>query len=200
LTAREAAAVLAVKEEHNPEAIKRNFAVVLNEAGEVRRVIEKPRYIRNKLKGCGLYLFDLPIFDAIRRTPRTAMRNEYEITDAIQILIDDGYRVTAADVIREDVNVSFPHDLLQCNLMQLRKRKLSRLLGATAHIASEATIEGSIVGEHVSIDHGISIRHSLIFEGSHVEAHADLDRAIVTPGLLIDCRHEAQLASLVAGA
>ena len=56
-------------------------------------MIEKPRYIDNDLKGCGLYLFDLPVFDAIRRTPKTAMRDEYEITAAIQIVIDDGLPV-----------------------------------------------------------------------------------------------------------
>ena len=61
--------------------------------GRVQRVIEKPRYVDSQLKGCGLYVFDPHIFDAIRRTPRTAMRDEYEITDSIQILINDGYVV-----------------------------------------------------------------------------------------------------------
>src|SRR5690606_36338862 len=81
----QAAAVIAVKEEEDAEAVKRNFSVLLREDGSVRRVIEKPRHVVNKLKGCGIYLFDLPIFDAIRRTPRTAMRDEYELTDSIQI-------------------------------------------------------------------------------------------------------------------
>ena len=61
-------------------------------------MIEKPRYVDSQLKGCGLYVFDPHIFDAIRRTPRTAMRDEYEITDSIQILINDGYdRASSSD-------------------------------------------------------------------------------------------------------
>ena len=48
----------------NSEAIKRNFAVVLYPEGGVRRVIEKPRYVTNKVKGVGVYLFDPHIFDA----------------------------------------------------------------------------------------------------------------------------------------
>ena len=69
-------AVLAVKVEDDPAAVSRNFAVFENEQGFVTRVIEKPRHARTKLKGCGLYLFGPEIFDAIRRTPRTAMRDE----------------------------------------------------------------------------------------------------------------------------
>ena len=72
-------AVLAVKDEPDPAAIRKNFAVIQDERQRVTRVIEKPRASPNRLKGVGLYLFDLTVFDAIRRTPRTAMRDEYEI-------------------------------------------------------------------------------------------------------------------------
>ena len=65
-------------------------------------VIEKPRYVDSQLKGCGLYVFDPHIFDAIRRTPRTAMRDEYEITDSIQILINDGYIVHHHPIVERD--------------------------------------------------------------------------------------------------
>ena len=65
-------AILAVKEEIDPEAMRKNYAVVLAADGSVTRVIEKPRIAPSRLKGVGIYLFDLTIFDAIRRTPRTA--------------------------------------------------------------------------------------------------------------------------------
>ncbi len=76
--------------EPDPEMVRRNFVIQADGRGRVSRVIEKPRYVDSQLKGCGLYVFDQHIFDAIRRTPRTAMRDEYEITDSIQILINDG--------------------------------------------------------------------------------------------------------------
>ena len=79
--------------EPDPAMVRRNFVIQADELGRVQRVIEKPRYVDSQLKGCGLYVFDQHIFDAIRRTPRTAMRDEYEITDSIQILINDGYVV-----------------------------------------------------------------------------------------------------------
>lgn len=110
-----ASAVLAVKKETDPKEIQKNFAVILHENGMIRRVIEKPRFIPTDRKGCGIYLFDIFIFDMIRQTPRTAMRDEYEITTAIQKLIDNGYPVYDAEVVEWDINITFPHDLIVCN-------------------------------------------------------------------------------------
>ena len=60
---------LITKIEPDPEAVKRNFAVIEDGKGRVLRVVEKPRYVENQIKGCGLYIFDQRVFDAIRRTP-----------------------------------------------------------------------------------------------------------------------------------
>ena len=113
-------AVLATKQETDVSAIRRNFSVILDNTGKVVRVIEKPRHVVNNLKGVGLYLFDLQVFDAIRRTPRTAMRDEYEITDSIQVMIDDGHVVRSTDAVHDDLNVTYPEDLLWMNIALAR--------------------------------------------------------------------------------
>ena len=187
--AKKASAVLAVKHEEDPEAIKRNFAVVLQEDGYVKRVIEKPRYVTNQLKGCGLYLFDLHIFDAIRRTPRTAMRDEYEITDSIQILVDDGFPVVVSNIVRKDMNVSFPHDLLLCSLEELSHRGEPNLVGKNCQVHPNATLDRAILGDNVRIAEPIKIRQSLIFSNTTVTTEADLERCIVTPETLIECKY-----------
>ena len=119
--ARGAAYVLAAKQKSDLDVIRRNFASVPRPDGLVGRVIEKPRYSPNRLKGVGVYLFDLPIFDTIRRTPRTARRDDYEITNAIQILIEGGYPVAIAEVVAQDLNLTYPADVLQCNLESLHR-------------------------------------------------------------------------------
>jgi len=172
---------LAVKRETNPDYIKRNYAVLLNEDGLVKRVIEKPRYVTNDLKGCGIYLFDLPIFDSVRRTPRTAMRDEYEITSAIQILIDDGYKVYAAEVVEWDMNVTVPHDLLLCNLRQLEVSGKKNIMGERVYINPDATISNSVVGSDVRIDSPVSIDNSLILPNSILVSSEPIRNAIVTP-------------------
>jgi len=177
-------AVLAVKEEPDPAAIRRNF-VVMEQDGLVTRVIEKPQHPRTRLKGCGLYLFDPVFFDAVRRTPRTALRDEYEITDAIQIFIDDGHRVKAARVIEDDLNLSYPPDLLDINL---------RLLGDGCCIAPSvklpagATVERSVLMEGVTVAHPIAIRQSVVFPGVALNGTTDVERRIITLDHTIDCR------------
>ena len=87
-------AVLCAIHEESDKALSRNFCIVQGHDGLVQRVVEKPRHPLTRLKGVGVYLFSPVVFDAIRRTPRTAMRDEYEITDSIQILVNDGCQVS----------------------------------------------------------------------------------------------------------
>jgi len=185
---RRAGAVLAVKREDNPEYVRRNFAVVLHGSGVVTRVIEKPRYVTTNLKGCGVYIFDLAIFDAIRRTPRTAQRDEYEITNSIQILIDDGYPVYPAEAIDWDMNITFACDLLDCNRSQLLRLRQPSLVGKNAHIHPGARIEGSVLGDGVVIEHPILVKDSLVFSDVRIDRREDLVRAVLTPDVTIDCR------------
>ena len=124
-------------------------------------MIEKPRYVDSQLKGCGLYVFDPHIFDAIRRTPRTAMRDEYEITDSIQILINDGYVVHHHPIVERDLNLTKPEDLLTINLIELGAQRADRSWSAIASRCRAGTrIERSVIGEGVIIRHPIRITNS----------------------------------------
>jgi len=184
---RRAGAVLAVKREENPEYVRRNFAVILHASGTVTRVIEKPRYVTTNLKGCGVYIFDLAIFDAIRRTPRTAQRDEYEITNSIQILIDDGYPVFPAEVIEWDMNITFACDLLACNRSQLRRLGQPFLLGRDVRMPPGTVIDESVLGDGVSVASPVAIRNSLVFPGVHITGERDVESMLITPELSIDC-------------
>jgi dTDP-glucose pyrophosphorylase len=167
------------KLEPDPEMVKRNFAIIEGEDGRVRRVIEKPRHVCSQLKGCGIYMFDLHIFDAIRRTPRTAMRDEYEITDSIQILIDDGFAVGHKPVVQEDFNLTVPEDLLAINLLDLDRAGLPFRVGEGTRLAEGCQVDHSVIGAGVTVTHPIRITDSLIFPGVQVDSAMPLDRVIV---------------------
>lgn len=162
------AAVLAVKEEPNPDAVRRNFSVHLRGDGTVRRVIEKPRHVSSQLKGCGIYLFDLPIFDAIRRTPRTAMRDEYELTDAIQILVDLEYPVRVASAVEWDMNITFVGDLIACCVRQLG------ILG-----------KPYLAGPGCILPEGTELVSSVLGGGAVIERPMKLERCVVLPEVRI---------------
>jgi dTDP-glucose pyrophosphorylase len=171
--------VLAVKEETDDAAIRRNFAVVLADDGTVRRVIEKPSHPRTMLKGCGVYLFDPPIFDAIRRTPRTTLRDEYELTDAIQIFIDDGHRVGTADVIEWDVNLTFPKDLWLANARELARTGQRSFVAESAEVGPGAVVDGSVIGGGAVVRPGVRVLDSVVFPGTVVDH--DAVSSVLTP-------------------
>jgi NDP-sugar pyrophosphorylase family protein len=182
----EVKAVLAVREGQPPEAIQRNFAVFINDQGNVRRVVEKPHHARTDVKGCGLYLFDLEIFDAIRRTQRTALRDEYELTDSIQILIDDGYRVRTAGHIRHEINLTFPEDILRANLAQLDLEGQSSQIAAGADFAG-AEIVHSVIGSGVEIASGSRLESCLVLPETRILKPVDWRQVIAAGELVIHC-------------
>jgi NDP-sugar pyrophosphorylase family protein len=179
--------------ESDAAMVRRNFVIVAEESGRVRRVIEKPRYVDSQLKGCGLYVFDHHIFDAIRRTPRTAMRDEYEITDSIQILIDDGYVVRHHAIVERDLNLTKPDDLLAINLIELRRRGLARLIGPDVSAPDGVRVDLSVIGDGVTIRHPIRISNSVILPGVVVDATGDLDSVVMDGEHSVYCPGVADL-------
>ncbi len=190
------ASVLAVRSNDTPANIRRNFAVAVDEGNRVRRVVEKPRHVEHALKGAGIYLFSLPVFDAIRRTPRTAMRDEYEITNSIQILIEDGYPVYAEDVVEWDLNLTYIEDLLECNLRMMRHMGEERIIAPSAKIPKGCVIENSVIGDHVVIRNPIRITNSLVLPHTDVRNVGDLVNALKSDRVTMDFSGAAFLKEL----
>lgn len=187
-TSKKAGAVLAVKKELDQSYIRKNFTVILHKkTNKVVRVIEKPRYLTTYLKGCGIYMFDLAIFDAIRNTPRTAMRDEYEITTAIQILIEEGSPVYAADVIKWDMNVTVPCDLFKCNQRWLRHTQETKVVEQTARLHKNTKVINSVIGKDVLVPFPVTIRNSVILEGARIQGKDDIINSLVSSNFTVIC-------------
>jgi dTDP-glucose pyrophosphorylase len=130
------------------------------------------------------------VFDAIRRTPRTAMRDEYEITETIQVMIDAGDVEGVSECIVDDINVTTPRDLLRCNLMEVARQPEQVVSGAGLALAPGARLERSVLGHNVAIQHPITVRDSLIFDNTMVGCTTDLVNSIVLPDCIVDCQHD----------
>lgn len=180
-------AVLAVRHEPDVEAIKKNFTVEVDAAGRVNQVIEKPRLVRTGLKGCGLYLLSAAIFDAIRRTPRTAARDEYEITTSIQLMIDSGGEVRVAPVIERDINLTYPADLLECNLLAMELQGKQQVIGQRVYIDPGTQLRRCVVGDDARIEAACDIGDSVLLPGARLDAPMHMHRAVVTPTNIIRC-------------
>ncbi|MCF6286158.1 MAG: NTP transferase domain-containing protein [Candidatus Hydrogenedentes bacterium] len=174
-----ASAAIAVKDESDPALVRRNFSVEMNDTGQIRRVVEKPTEVASLWKGCGLYLFGPTIFDAIRRTPRSSLRNEYELTDAIQTLIDDGRPVYGTPVVDKDVNVTTPDDLIACNRHALRAMGKPHLVGENCQVAQGTTLHETVLGDGVCIVQPCRLEGCVVLPGTVIDsAMAQRDRVL----------------------
>ncbi len=183
----EVGAVLAAKVEDDPKAVSRNFAIYENQDGAVTRVIEKPRHARTRLKGCGLYLFGPEIFDAIRRTPRTAMRDEYEITDSIQILINDGVGVRTARVIDDDLNLTVASDLLAINMAELERAGQDSLVAQGTDVPPTVALNRCTVGQQVRFEGPARLERCVLFDDVVVPADTERSNTIFFAGQTVAC-------------
>lgn len=148
--------------------VRKNFSVELTEKGTIRRVVEKPTKPRTDLKGVGVYVFTPAIFEAIRHTPASALRNEVEITDAVQTLIDMGPPVWPADVVRWDVNITFPNDILECNLKLLRERDLDNLIDRHAVVGAGSEFSSTIIGPWAEVEAPVTLKECLVLAGTKI--------------------------------
>jgi len=93
------------------ELIRRNYSVDMDmETRVIRHLVEKPSVVTNKILGCGSYIFDDSVFEAIRRTPKSA-KNEIEITDTLNTLTAMGRRVVGYFLGGTYLNVTYPEDI-----------------------------------------------------------------------------------------
>ena len=91
-----------------------------NDDGTIAKVVEKPKEPKSNLAISGVYLFRPSIFDAISRiTP--SWRNELEITDAIQTLVNDGKRVESYKIKGWWVDAGKPDSIVLANQLVLEE-------------------------------------------------------------------------------
>lgn len=146
-------AVLSAKKVENPQ----EFGVIEVQGDRVTRVVEKSKSPPSNLANAGIYVFEPEIFDAIDKTPLSP-RGEHEITDSLQILIDDGYAV-CYQVIDYWFDIGRPWDLLDANELLLKDIKTD----IQGIVESYATIKGEvIIGKNTLIRNGAYITGPVI--------------------------------------
>ncbi|HID42945.1 MAG TPA: glucose-1-phosphate thymidylyltransferase [Archaeoglobaceae archaeon] len=128
----------------NPE----DFGVVEIKKGNFVRIIEKPEKPPSNLINAGIYHFHRDIIRYVKRTP-ISVRGEYEITDSIQLLLQDGYKLKAKE-IDTWIDVGYPWDLLNAS---------ERILNSTAGNRVDGEVEeGAVLKGNVVVGEGTVIR------------------------------------------
>jgi glucose-1-phosphate thymidylyltransferase len=114
----------------------------LDASGTVTRLDEKPAVPTSDLALVGVYLFDARVHEAVRAI-KPSGRGELEITDAIQWLIDQGYRVRSEIIDGWWIDTGKLTPLLEANRLVLETVERS-ILGLVDGFSS---VEGRVVLE-----------------------------------------------------
>ena len=133
----------------------RQFGVAqLNDKEEVIKLVEKPEHPESNLALVGIYLFKNEIFDAISKI-KPSWRDELEITDAIQQLIDENKNVDSFVVEGWWKDTGKPEDVLDANQLILETIKTD----IKGIVEENVKIKGNvIIGENTIIKAGSVIK------------------------------------------
>ena len=186
----------------------RDFGIAkLSDRGKITELIEKPKDPPSDLAVTGIYFFTPAIYDHIRNL-KPSWRNEYEITEAIQSLINSGGKVgyeivdtwwkdtgTVEDVliantlVLNKIDINIDKKNIKGKVLIGKQTKISddSLIRGPAIIGDDCEIEESFIGPYTSIgDNCIlkdaSIENSIVMKGSRIESSNHIVDSIIGEG------------------
>ncbi len=148
----------------------RSLGVAVVEDGKITRLVEKPQDPPSTLAVAGVYVFDARIH-AIIDTLEPGAKDEYQITDAIQGLIESGGSVTPVEVEGWWKDTGKPDDILDANRLEL-----SRLRRAVDGEVSDSELVGEVV-----VEAGAVVRNTTIFGPAIIGSGSHVDGAYIGP-------------------
>ncbi|MEA2458477.1 MAG: glucose-phosphate thymidylyltransferase [Thermoleophilaceae bacterium] len=174
-----------------------NYGVAELDGDKVARLVEKPKQPKSDLALVGVYMFTPAIFEAARAI-EPSWRNELEITDAIQWLIEQGLRVDphivrgwwkdtgqvqdmldANRLILEDLGERVEGELVDSRVegrvviepgarLERASVRGPAIIGAGSRITDAYIGPYTAIGENVTIDRA-EIEYSIVLSGSSVQ-------------------------------
>ena len=166
------------------------------EDDRVVRIVEKPKpgETTTHYINAGLFVFPPAIFDLLRQV-RPSPRGEYELTDAIRMLLDAGQTVRAYDLTGFWVNITDPASYLEAHRELLAEGGCSGVgvpagvevrgpaaLGEACRLAPCQIGPNVSLGETCVVGRGAVLRDAIVMAGATIGAGARVESAIVGLG------------------
>jgi glucose-1-phosphate thymidylyltransferase len=163
----------------------------LNADGSIRRLVEKPQTFVSNLALVGIYMFDRHIWEAVENI-RPSWRNELEITDAIQYLLDHDYQVHPYVHHGWWIDTGKKMDMLDANRLVLEEitHSINGFVDRDSQISGKVTVEAgaevinsvvrgpAIIGEHARIVNSYIGPFTSIYHHTHIE-ESEIEHSIV---------------------
>ncbi|MFA6978399.1 MAG: sugar phosphate nucleotidyltransferase [Ignavibacteriaceae bacterium] len=173
---------LGVKYVENPS----RFGVALMTNGYIEKLIEKPQTPVSNLALVGLYY--ITNAEALKKSLTTLVekdirtRGELQLTDALQMMIDDGEKFTTF-AVDGWYDCGKPETLLSTNQYLLKEKSTdvsipSVIINQPVFIADSAVIENSVIGPFTTIGENARVSESII-KNSIVGAQAEVSKSLL---------------------
>jgi glucose-1-phosphate thymidylyltransferase len=167
----------------------------LNEEGRIIQLVEKPKEPPSDLALVGIYMFDHHVFDAVNSIS-PSWRGELEITDAIQWLVENDYRVFPYIHRGWWIDTGAPTAMLEANSLVLEELTptIEGYVDRDSEVDSRVTVEKgaeiinsvvrgpTIIGEDTRVINSYigpftSIFHHVLIEDSEIERSIVLEHS-----------------------
>ena len=182
-------AMVLLNEVPNPQ----QYGVVELVNGKVHRLVEKPKQPKTNLALVGVYLFDNNIFQAVKSIA-PSWRNEYEITDAIQWLVDQNLRVDPHIITGWWKDTGRPEDMLEANRIILEGVESNQRgsicehsqLSGRIQVGTASTIENCVIRGPVVIGEGTHLKDAYIGPFTSIGNNVTINNAELENSILMD--------------
>jgi NDP-sugar pyrophosphorylase family protein len=171
---------ISAKRELNVTLLREACELRVATDGQLERIVEKPSDPSGNLKGCGFYAFQTSFLDSVARTPRTALRDEYELSVSLEVHLSAGHPIYVEDIIQSDWNFTRARDVLDCNLDWLKRRQQPAFIALDAQIDQAGLLEEVVVGTRAHLNRAVRLKRVVVFPDTVVKGETVLESALVT--------------------
>jgi glucose-1-phosphate thymidylyltransferase len=180
------------------------FGVAELHEGRVVRLVEKPKEPKSDLALVGVYMFSSAVFESVKRI-RPSFRNELEITDAIQDLIDRGLEVRPHIVDGWWKDTGKLEDMLEANrlILDTLERRVDGSVDAESRIEGKvvieagAVIERSVIRGPVIIGTGARIIHAYVGPFTAIMRDAEIRDSEIEHSIVLEGSSISDLANRI---
>ena len=167
------------------------FGVAVCEDERIIKLVEKPKEPISKLALVGLYYIHNSeiLVEAINElfSKEIRTRGEYQLTDALQIMLDKGEKITTFQVDGW-YDCGKPETLLATNQFLLRtngtNRKLENVIVIDpVFVAENAVVTNSVIGPYTTISENCEITESII-RNSIVSSGAKIEKVLLENSII----------------
>ena len=179
-----------------------NYGVLKVKDGFLVGLVEKPRKGEepSNLINAGLYYFkDTRVFEYVRKTKVNPIRGEYELTDTIQLMVNDGVKVKVVNCSRMKwwFDIGRPWDLIYANIEYLRRGYVKSEIKSTAKIHGKV-LEPVYIGDNVVVEENAIVGpYTVLLDNVRVKAGSRISYSIILEGTSIG--KECSIAYSVIG-